>query len=200
MSKQPTVETLRVKNMVCDRCIRVVREELETLGLQVRSVELGEAIIEPRAGVIDHSAIRQMLLTNGFELLDDRRSQIVEQTKKEILRLVRQDHNGRSNVKLSAQLARTLNHNYHSLSELFSSVQGITIERFTILQRIERAKELLKYGEFTLSQIADRLGYSSVQHLSSQFKQITGMTPSFFKAQSSSRRTPIDQVGHIHRL
>jgi AraC-like DNA-binding protein len=192
--------TIRIKNMVCDRCIRVVREELETLGLHVRSVELGEAIIQPRARAIDYDAIRQMLVKNGFELLDDRRSQLVERTKTEILRLVRQDYDGRSNFKLSAELARALNRNYNSLSTLFSSVQGITIERFAILQRIERGKELLKYGEFTLSQIADKLGYSSVQHLSSQFKQITGMTPSFFKAQSSSRRTPLDHVGHIHRL
>jgi len=186
--------------MVCDRCIRVVREELEKLGHRVRTVTLGEAIIKSPPRVINHDSIRQMLEANGFELLDDRRSQLVERIKTEILRLVRKDHDGSSNVKLSAELTRTLNRSYNSLSSLFSSVQGITIERFAILQRIERAKELLKYGELTLSQIGISLGYSSVQHLSSQFKQVTGMTPSRFKTQAGAHRTAIDKVGHHHHL
>ncbi len=180
--------------MVCDRCIRVVREELQNIGYAVRAVELGRAMVESKNTKIDLAAIRSVLEANGFELLDDRRSQLVERTKTEIIRLVRQDYDGFSNVKISAELARALNRNYNSLSTLFSSVQGITIERFAILQRIERAKELLKYGELTLSQIADTLGYSSVQHLSNQFKQITGLTASAFKSRTHLRRVSLDRV------
>ena len=180
--------------MVCNRCIRVVREELEKLGLQVQRVELGEVDLANGKG-IDLRRIQLVLENNGFELIEDKRVRIIERIKLSILKLVQHDHRT-SPLKLnhSDYLSRELGHDYHSLSTLFSSVENITIEQYIILQKIERVKELLKYGELTLSEIAYKMGYSSVQHLSNQFKKVTGMTPSYFKDLKESLRKPLDKV------
>ena len=194
MNNPPT--TLAIRNMVCDRCIRVVREELSALGLDVRRVELGEAEVSEGRMPVDVNRIRTMLQANGFELIEDRRRKTVESIKREIVNLV---HHGtpssRRRPKLSTHLAAALQQDFHSLSVLFSSTEGMTIEQFYIRQRIERVKELLKYGEQTLSEIAWDLHYSSVQHLSNQFRQVTGMTPSAFRKMGKAQRTPIDKIG-----
>jgi len=181
--------------MVCDRCVRVVREELDKLGLNVERVELGKATIADDSATVDLEAVKRVLKENGFEYLEDRKAQSVEQMKTLIIELIRSNHLEHMDVNLSEYLAKQLGKNYHYLSGLFSSVTSMTIERYMILQKIERVKELLAYGELSLSEIAHRLGYSSVQHLSSQFKKVTGLTPSHFKSIKAQRRRPIDQLG-----
>jgi AraC family transcriptional regulator len=186
--------TLFIRNMVCDRCIRVVREELEKLGLKTKRIELGEAeIVDTKR--IDLGKIQKVLQQNGFELIEDKKVRIIERVKLAVLRIIQQDQRiAPLKLNYSEYLARELGHDYHYLSSLFSSLENITIEQFIILQKIERVKELLKYGELTLSEIAFALGYSSVQHLSSQFKKITGFTPSTFKDLKKGFRKPLDHV------
>ncbi|MBX2990572.1 MAG: helix-turn-helix transcriptional regulator [Bacteroidetes bacterium] len=178
--------------MVCNRCIKVVREELGRLGVDVRSIVLGEVVV---AGPVDLGAIRPVLVENGFELIEDQRAKTIEHIKQAVLKLVRRDAEKEPmRLKYSEYISQEIGKDYHSLSTLFSSVENITIEQYIILLRIERAKELLKYGELTLSEISYKLGYSSVQHLSNQFKKVTGMTPSKFKKLVGNARKPLDEV------
>lgn len=194
MSRPPIL--LAIRNMVCDRCIRVVRDELTALGLDVRRVDLGEAEVADGRQPVDLDRIRLTLEGSGFELIEDRRRKTVERIKHEIIDLVHhQRGSSGKRPKLSDHLAAALRQDYHTISVLFSSMEGITIEQFFIRQRLERVKELLKYGEQTLSEIAWALGYSSVQHLSNQFRQVTGMTPSAFRKMGKTARVPIDKVG-----
>lgn len=186
---------IHIKNMVCDRCIRVVRDELEKLGLRVDRVELGKATLATVSGIVDLEAVKQMLKSNGFEYREDRKALFVEQIKRLILELIHSGQLEHMDVNLSAYLAKQLGRNYSYVSSLFSSVAGITIEHFMILQKIERVKEQLAYDELSLSQIAYRLGYSSVQHLSAQFKTVTGLSPSHFKGLWSAARQSLDSVG-----
>ncbi len=181
---------LYIKNMVCDRCVRVVREELEKLGYRVDEVTLGEVRVRARA--VDRTRVAEVLRANGFELIDDRRMRTVEQIKAAVLRRIR-TLDGENRGNFSEYLAREVGAEYHYLSGLFSDMENVTVERYIILQRIERVKELLKYGELTLSEIAYRLNYSSVAHLSGQFKQVTGLTPSEFKRRKVPRK-PLDRV------
>lgn len=192
----PDSTTLFIKNMVCNRCIRVVREELTGIGLDVRSVKLGEVVVGGPQASMNKSLIASTLAANGFELVEDRRKKLVEHIKHAVLRLVQTNHEvDPVTISTSQFIAQEVGQEYHYLSGLFSSLEGMTIEHYLILQKIERAKELLKYGELTLSEIAYQLGYSSVQHISGQFKQITGMTPSAFKRMVGIDRIPLDEVG-----
>lgn len=190
--------SLHIKNMVCARCIRVVREELENLGLEVMDIQLGKVKI---ASVIKgkmKARIKQVLKKNGFELLTDRNAQLVELVKTEIIKLIYSTELEQGSVTLSSQLT-ILGRDYSSLSKLFSSVEGTTIEQFYILHKIERVKELLIYDELTLSEISWRLGYSSVQHLSNQFKKLTGLSPSYFKNIKSERKQ-LDKISLSGKL
>ena len=163
------VYTLHIKNMVCNRCIRVVREELEQLGFTIASIKLGEVELaeEPTADKL--ITITQSLSTNGFELLDSRKSQLIEKVKNTIIELIHQSDEISIRMNYSQLIQNRVGADYHYLSTLFSTTEGMTIEKYLILQRIERVKELLLYNELSLSQIADKLGYSSVAHLSAQF-------------------------------
>lgn len=182
--------------MVCPRCIKVVGEELEGLGLDVRNVTLGEVSVSGSQDSLPIPAIREVLEKNGFELIEDKRARVIEEIKRAVLKLARNDHEKNPiRLKDSEFFAREVGKEYHFLSSLFSSVENLTIERYLILQRIEYAKELLKYGDLTLSEISYKLGYSSVQHLSNQFKTVTGMTPTEFRTLGGSHRHPIDHVG-----
>jgi AraC-like DNA-binding protein len=165
---------------------------LERIGLDLRSVTLGEVTLTGSARDLPLDQIKKSLEENGFELIEDRKARTIEKLKLAIIRLVREQ--GNRNLKYSAYLSKELDLEYHYLSALFSSVENVTIEQYIIRQRVERAKELLKYGELTLSEIAYELGYSSVQHLSSQFKHITGLTPTQFKHMTINMRNPIDHV------
>ena len=187
--------TLYIKNMVCDRCIRVVREELKELKLDVRSVTLGEVVVAGGPRELPIKQISGVLEANDFELIEDRKAKTIERLKIAVLKLIRESDDGEERrIKQSEYLSKELGLDYHYLSTLFSSIENITIEQYVILQRVERAKELLKYGELTLSEIAYKLGYSSVQHLSNQFKSVTGFTPSSFKNLTGNVRKPLDRI------
>jgi AraC family transcriptional regulator len=183
-------QILYIKNMVCPRCIRVVREELEKAGLAVEEVKLGEARV---LGATDTARIGEILKANGFELLEDKNIRLVEKIKSLIIDLVH--HRGEPiNENYSSYLSRETGKDYSVLSHLFSEAENITIEKYIINQKIEKVKELLVYNELSLSEIAYMLGYSSVAYLSSQFKQVTGFTPSGFKKLKSHGRKTIDSV------
>lgn len=184
-----------IKNMVCERCIRVVKEELENVGFPIRRIDLGEAEITATLDKKEIERIKKILFENGFELIEDSGAKTIDAIKRLIIKFVQQDQREVSiKTKYSKIIAEEIGKDYHSLSLLFSSVENITIEKYIILQRIERAKELLKYGDENLSEISLQLGYSSVQHLSNQFKSITGLTPSEFKKQTVNSRLPIDKI------
>lgn len=186
---------LFIKNMVCDRCVMTVRQELEKQHLPYSSVQLGEVTLSEKPSDTQLENLRKSLQTLGFELLDDKKSALVSKIKTFLLQWVRNLLPDAANTKLSVALSEGLGRDYHYLSTLFSSIEGITIEKYVIAQRIEWAKELLVYDELTLSEIADKLGYSSVQHLSLQFKKVTGLTPTHFKQLRENIRRPLDQVG-----
>jgi len=186
-------QELHIKNMVCNRCIRVVKEELTALGCSVRSVELGKAEVSyEKDALID--AIKQTLEDNGFELIEDKKAQVVDAVKTSIIELIYQNKLENLSINISDFLSEKLSKDYHSLTSLFSSVTGITIEKFFILQKVERVKEWLVYDDLTLSEMAFKLGYSSVAHLSNQFKQVTGLTPTQFKKLKSKHRTSLDSL------
>jgi AraC family transcriptional regulator len=191
--KEATI--LYVRNMVCPRCIRVVRDELTAMGLDVRSVALGEVVLAGAGDRLPLDRIRAMLEENGFGIVEDRRAKTIEKVKHAALKLARNDYEKNPvRTKDSEFIAKEVGLEYHTLTSLFSQVESVTIEQYVILQRIEYAKELLKYGELTLSGISYRMGYSSVAHLSTQFKKVTGMTPSAFRAMGATARRPIDGV------
>jgi AraC-like DNA-binding protein len=180
--------------MVCNRCIWAVERELKKLGLKPLKVVLGEAVVE---GPVDEEIIHQAdisLQKIGFELIDDRKSKLIEQIRTEVINYIHYDPELVGNINFSDYISQKLGYDYSYLSSLFSSVEGITIEKYVILQRIEKVKELLIYDELTLSEIAYRTGYSSVQHLSNQFRKIIGMSPTTFKKLQEKRRKPLDKV------
>ncbi len=181
--------------MVCHRCVMAVENELNKLHLKPVSVVLGEAVIDADPDPVTLEVLRKNLQSIGFELIDDKKSRLVEQIKTEIIRYIHYDHDVELSMNFSDHLSRTLHHEYSYLSNLFSSVVGTTIEKYTILQRIERVKELLIYDELTLSEIAWKTGYSSVQHLSNQFKKIIGMSPTAYKKMQVHNRRTLDEVG-----
>jgi len=179
--------------MVCNRCKMVVKSTIEKLGLHPVQVELGEVeILET-----DISAVKELLIQKlqflGFELLDDKKTKSIEKVIGLIIDLV-QNKDNNIEVKLSEYLSRELYQDYNSLSNLFSEVEGITIEKYYILQKIEKVKELLMYDELTLSEIAYTLNYSSVAYLSNQFKKVTGLTPSHFKRLKERIRNSLDNL------
>lgn len=185
---------LHIKNMVCDRCVMAVRQQLDELNLSYKNIQLGEVELSKIPEDAQLKQLRLNLQEQGFELLNDKRSKTVEKIKTTIISLIHGKDADELNLKLSAILEEKMGMDYHYLTTLFSSVEGLTIEKYTILQRIEKVKELLMYDEKNLSDIAFELGYSSVQHLSQQFKKITGLTPTHFKQVKDNRRKPLDKI------
>ena len=174
--------TLYIKNMVCDRCKLVVRQELEKLGLKPEKVALGEITLKEEeipAEVLKR--LDESLLTLGFERIDDRKARLIDSIKNKVIELVHYGNPDSRKFNWSDILSESLHYEYNYLSSLFSSVEGITLEQYIIRQKIEKVKELLFYDELNLSEIAYKLGYSSVAHLSGQFKKVTGFTPSELK-------------------
>ena len=189
--------TLYIKNMVCSRCVTAVTGELERQGLHPDSVVLGQATIkEDSLSREQLVTLDESLLQLGFERIDDRRARLIESIKNIVIRIIHQGERIHMKINWSSLLSEELHYDYNYLSTLFSSVEGITLEQYIIRQRIERAKELLFYDEWSLSEIADRLGYSSVAHLSSQFKKVTGFSPSEMKKARNvaQSRKPLDSV------
>jgi len=187
-----------IKNMVCDRCKLVVQNVLDEQGLRVISVQLGEVDFgnnPPSADQLD--VFNKKIKMLGFELVSDKKSQLMVNIKKHIVELVTliQQPESEEKIKLSHYLSSKLYHDYTYLSNLFSAVEGVTIEQYFINQKIETVKELLIYDEISLTLIAYRMRYSSVAHLSRQFKKMTGSTPTQFrKVRDVSSRRPIDKV------
>lgn len=184
---------LHIKNMVCDRCKMVVKSELEQLGLQLLSVELGTVETKNTIDESMKNEISRVLMSLGFELIDDKKSRVIEKIKALLIDLI-QNKNADLNQNLSSYIADNLNHDYSKLSNLFSEVEGISIEKYYINLKVEKAKELIMYDELSLSEIAYLLNYSSVAHLSNQFKKITGFTPTHFKQIKEVKRVQIDKI------
>lgn len=184
---------LLIKNMVSLRCKIIVKSELEKLGLHPLIVELGEVEVHEKLTTKIEKQLKIALLEFGLELMEDKKSALIEKVKNIIVEMVhyREEPLG---INFSDYLSQKLNYDYHYLSNLFSEVKGTTIEHYIISHKIERAKELLIYNDLTLTQIADKLHYSSVGHLSSQFKKVTGLTPSFFKNMKHKRMIAHDKL------
>jgi len=179
--------------MVCNRCISVVRNELDSLGIPVTQIVLGEAELGKELSRPEIESLRERLEHHGFELLDDQKSKLIEQIKTLLINFVHYSDE-KIKVNLSDYIAEKIGRDYDYLSSLFSEVEGLTIEKYMILQRIERVKELLVYGELSLSEIAFKTGYSSLAHLSAQFKKITGLTPSHYREIRDHKRKPLDKL------
>lgn len=184
---------LYIKNMVCIRCKMVVKAELAKLGLHHNIVDLGEAEILDYISPEQVNLLKTELLKSGLELMDDKKSILIQKIKNAIIEVVHYSEEP-LRIKLSEYLSRKLNHDYTYLANLFSEVQGTTIEKFFIAHKIERVKELLVYNEFNLTEIAFQMHYSSVAHLSSQFKKVTGLTPTHFKQLKDKRRSMLEDV------
>ena len=179
--------------MVCIRCKMLVKSELEKLGLQYTYVELGEAEVSETLSKDQMTHLSLFLKNNGLELMDDKKSILVEKIKTVIIELVHYTDD-QIKVNLSDYLSEKLGYNYTYLANLFSEVKGTTIERFFLAHKIEKVKELLVYDELNLTEIAFKLHYSSVAHLSNQFKKMTGLTPSHFKNLKNKRRSTLGNV------
>jgi AraC-like DNA-binding protein len=179
--------------MVCNRCKILVKSTLEKLELHPMHVELGEIELEENDISSKKEKLKLQLQSFGFDLLDDKKTKTIEKVKNLITDLV-QNKNNNLEITLSEFLSRELNQDYSSISNLFSEVEGITIENYQILQKIEKVKELLIYDEINLTQIAFQLNYSSVAYLSNQFKTVTGLTPSYFKKMRTIKRKSLDEL------
>lgn len=182
-----------IKNMVCPRCIDSVKEIFNNMHIETLQVELGEVTTTSPISTEDKQTLKTKIAERGFELLEDQHSKTIAQIK---AIAVEQIHYNKESltVNFSTFLSDKLNQDYTSLSKLFSSVEGITIEKYVLKQKIEKVKELIVYNELNLSEIAFQLNYSSVAHLSSQFKKETGMTPSAFKKLDKRERNTLDSI------
>ena len=181
-----------IKNMVCPRCVRVVNEELTKAGFHVADVELGKAKLSDANP--DKAKLARVLQENGFELLEERSVKLISELKVYIISYIRDGHAKDEKKKLSVRLAEFFGKEYAFLSHHFSTSENTTLEKFVIAQKIEQVKEWLVYNELTLSEIAWKLGYKSVAHLSSQFKQLTGFSPTEFKKLKDNHRKSLDSI------
>jgi len=181
--------------MVSNRCKMAVKEALKKLGLHFILVDLGEVDIMENISVEQREQLKFALLNSGLELMDDKRSVLIEKIKNAIVEMV---HHSDEMIKVnfSEFLSEKLNHDYTYLANLFSEVQGTTIEQFIISHKIERIKELIIYDELNITEIAWKMNYSSVAHLSNQFKKVTGLSPSHFKKLKEKRRSPLEDIGN----
>ena len=190
---------LYIKYMISNRCKMAVKEELKRLGLHFIMVDLGEVEIMENISAEQREQVRIALLNSGLELMDDKRAVLIEKIKNTIIKMV---HHTDEIIKtnFSDFLGEKLNRDYTYLSNLFSEVQGTTIEQFIISHKIERIKELIIYDELNITEIAFKMNYSSVAHLSNQFKKVTGLSPSHFKQLKDKRRIPIEEIGNFNSI
>ncbi|WP_417128371.1 helix-turn-helix domain-containing protein [Phocaeicola sp.] len=182
-----------IKNMVCRRCILTVTDIFREKGISPLEVELGTVVLSHPLSSEKLKEIQVRLEHYGFEILDDKRMQIVEQIRVGVIEYVRQPEL-QDKMNLSDYLQQKCHREYSFLSKLFSEMQGLSIEKYCIQQKVERVKELLFYGELTVSEIADKLHYSSVAHLSAQFKSLTGLSPSRFRQMKEHKLKPLDEI------
>jgi AraC-like DNA-binding protein len=184
---------LYIKNMVSIRCKLLVRSELERLNIPYKTVELGEVELEENITEQKREELRNALLVSGLVLMEDKKSILVEKIKTIIIEMIHYTDE-LPKVNYSVYISKKLNLNYTYLANLFAEVKGTTIEHFIITHKIERVKELIIYDELSLTEIAALMQYSSVAHLSKQFKKITGLTPSYFKHLKNKRRNPLEDL------
>jgi len=180
--------------MVCDRCILIVKQQLTNLGLTVGEISLGKVEVSPPPDQLQLQNISSAFEVLGFELIDKDKDQLVEQIKTQIINLVHYSDLSTIKQSLMSIIADQLNKEYTYLSRLFSDAEGLTVEKYIIQQKIEKVKELLEYGELNLNEISFKMGYSSSAHLSTQFKSVTGISPSKYKTGTSGKRKPLDQL------
>lgn len=185
---------LHVRNMVCDRCIFVVRQQLERLGYDVQDISLGQVHVSPEPDESALQLIDSSFREIGFELISDEKERLVAAVKSNVIEYVHYSDLNNLQQGLIATIASELNKDATYLSRLFSDLENSTIERYIIQQKIEKVKELLEYGELNLNEISYQLGYSSSSHLSSQFKAIVGMSPRQYKLLAHPKRRPLDQL------
>lgn len=185
---------INIRNMVCPRCILVVKNLLEELNIQFEDVRLGEVILSQVLTNSKKEDFQKRLIELGFEIIFDAKIRLIEQTKVLIVKQIHYSEGKELKVNFSDFLSRELGKDYHYLSNLFSEIEKITIEKYIISQKIERVKELLEYDELNLSEIAYRMQYSSAAHLSQQFKKVTGFTPSQYKQENPKTRNPLDNI------
>lgn len=188
-----TILKLYIKYMVSNRCKMAVKEKLKKLGLHFIMVDLGEVEIMETISSDQHEQLKKSLKESGLELMDDKRAVLIEKIKNVIVEMVHHS-DGMIKVNFSDYLSEKLNHDYTYLANLFSEIQGTTIEHFIIEHKVERIKELIIYDELNITEIAWKMNYSSVAHLSNQFKKVTGLSPSHFKQLKEKRRTPIEEI------
>ncbi len=184
--------------MVSNRCKMVVKEELKKLGLHFIIVDLGEIEIMENLSLAQWEELKEILLVSGLELMDDKRGILVEKIKHVIIQMVHHTEEPLQ-TNFSHFLSDQLNHDYTYMANLFSEVQGTTIEQFIIANKIERIKELIIYDELNITEIAWKMNYSSVAHLSNQFKKVTGLSPTHFKQLKDKRRNPIEEIGNTKK-
>ena len=184
---------LYIKYMVSNRCKMAVKDELKKLGLHFIVVDLGEVEIMENITLEKREILKKALLDSGLELMDDKKAILIEKIKNIIIDMV---HHTEESIKINFSdfLSDKLKHNYTYLANLFSEVQGTTIEHYIISHKVERIKELIIYGELNVTEIAWKMGYSSVAHLSTQFKKVTGLSPTHFKQLKDKRRSPIEEI------
>ena len=182
-----------VKHMISNPCKMFVRQELTKLGIRYNSVELGEVDVSEKLSYNQKELLKNSLKNYGLEVVDDRRTVLVEKIKAIIVDLVYYSGDS-ANMKLSYILSEKLQLNYNYLAKIFTEELGITVEKYIILQKVEHIKELMMYGEMNMTQIASKLNYSSVAHLSLQFKKVTGYSPSMFRQLTGNRRLSIEEI------
>ena len=187
------MQRIYIKNMVCDRCIMVVKEIFSRLNIEIVNISLGEVDLKTPLSKEQTVSIVSELNLVGFEMIDNQRSKCIEQIKN-CIRDLENRKDDKLKINLSEYHSQQINYDYSYLSSLFSEVEGTTIEKYYISQKIERVKELLVYDDMSLSEIAFMLNYSSTAHLSSQFKKNTGLTPSYYKQLADKRRKPLDKI------
>ncbi|MFH1119882.1 MAG: AraC family transcriptional regulator [Bacteroidota bacterium] len=187
---------LKLKNMVSSSCLKYIRQLLQNSGALVKIIRLGSVEFEYDPMLHSESFFWELLASEGFEPIVSREEQIVEKTRIAVIELIHQAGNVNSLIRNSDYLVERLGLSYTYLSALFSKYEHTTLEKFIILHKIEKVKELLEYNEFTLSEIALQLGYSSVQYLSNQFKQVTGISVSDYK-KSEVSRIPLELIGKL---
>lgn len=184
---------LYIKYMVSMRCKMLVKEELKNLGLHFTTVELGVVEIMEDITNEKREKLKVALLESGLELMDDKKAMLIEKIKIVITEMIHYNEE-LPKVNYSEYISKIMGYDYTYLANIFSEVKGITIEHYIIAHKIEKVKELLLYDELNLTEISYRMNYSSVSHLSTQFKKVTGLTPTFFKNLKDKKRTPLDDV------
>jgi YesN/AraC family two-component response regulator len=187
-------ETLMISNMVSNCCVVLLRERLEAAGIFVNQVQLGQVFVSYDPVHHNHNAVAELIREIGLDVIEGREKIMVEKTKQAVIELIHHMNNVDSVVRKSDYLVEKLGYSYQYLSKTFSAHEPVTLERYIILQKIERIKQLIDNNEFTLSEIAFMMDYSSVQYLSNQFHKITGITVSEYKASDRSSKKPIDKL------